>query len=134
MNSVSTLLEFLVVILGWIITIALFSTAMGWGIYLIIQSYKKAVNIRYEDAKRAAMQDICNRMMSDSWWFSEDPATMNLLQRIATDVNDAGWSEINSRREEWRKERQNIGTCIMPDCDFPIYHEGTCKMHTRQTQ
>lgn len=42
---------------------------------------------------------LMQRRLSDSWWFSEDPATMNLL------VNMARGLDVSEARERWRAER-----------------------------
>lgn len=46
-----------------------------------------------------AVDTKMSRLMDDSWWFSEHPPTMNLLQNIAE-----GIIGVNSLRERWRKE------------------------------
>lgn len=39
------------------------------------------------------------RLIGDSWWFSESPATMQLLRDLASGVN------VSVARDTWRKSR-----------------------------
>lgn len=41
-----------------------------------------------------------DRLMQNSWWFSEDLPTMTLLQRLSADGYD-----VSNLREQWRKSR-----------------------------
>ena len=54
---------------------------------------------------RAAMmsdgqRQVRERLMQQSWWFSEDEATMEMLQDIARDAQD-----ISHVRDKWRAAR-----------------------------
>ena len=81
---------------------------LGLALFLIILFYLGSLWNGYR-MDRAMSQElhtkelISIRLTNDSWWFSEDAATMNLIKAIASGiVTNRGIDEI---REEWRQER-----------------------------
>jgi hypothetical protein len=52
------------------------------------------------------------RLMSDSWWFSESPATTNLLQDLARDG-----ASVYAVRERWRKARAEDESELRQDAE-----------------
>ena len=51
---------------------------------------------------------IGQRLMADSWWFSEDVPTMLLLQDLAS-----GTMSIEDVRKQWRERRK--ASAVQPD-------------------
>lgn len=63
---------------------------------------------RRECARRKAEAEaFANRLMNDSWWFSEDEPTMKLLQHIADQIAKRGALNfhVGNTREAWRDAR-----------------------------
>lgn len=66
---------------------------------------------RHEPHARSFYEGRCavwNEVANDAWWFSEDPATMRLLQDLSG-VGRQTPMGVSEARERWRKARESSG-------------------------
>ena len=71
-----------------------FLAALGWEAF---QNSKESRRARQWHLTGAAY--MRQRLVNDSWWFSEDEPTMNLLRRLGDG------DSVDRVREDWRRER-----------------------------
>lgn len=55
-----------------------------------------------------ALRDLGFKMVSDSWWLTEDPAAMILLYRIGREVSRTGTYRVDELRRRWREDMRNF--------------------------
>jgi hypothetical protein len=103
------MIHWLAIIVGYLVIGALAISVISVSIWLIFVTFKRALQVRYDDAKLAALQQVASRLIHDSHWFSEHLPTSFLLQEIANDLTTHGWSDVSEVRNRWR-ERMTIET------------------------
>jgi uncharacterized protein (DUF2235 family) len=83
---------------------------LGWGFSACLVLFFVFLCLQFIDAifqryrKQGKGEGWCERnseIMSQSWWFSEDEATMEMLQRMAKD------RDVSQNRDEWRRARDS---------------------------
>ena len=83
-------------IMGWVFTAALFLHGFVW--FLSVRVERKLVD--GETARQQGFKDCLTKLMSDSWWFSEDEQTMNVVQGLAQGKC------VSAVRDEWQAARK----------------------------
>jgi hypothetical protein len=53
-----------------------------------------------------AVRQLAGKILRDSYWFSEDPATMRLLQLMGEELADRASYDVSQLRDAWRNSRQ----------------------------
>lgn len=96
-------METLVRIVGMIVIVTAcagciwaFFTAGCYSFERMLRSHRNAV---WHETRESIVQ----RLVCDSWWFSEDPKTMRALQLYA-EMLVSGFGGVSSVREKWRSE------------------------------
>lgn len=90
--------------LAWLLTAVAIGCALVYGAGAVWQKWAE----RYERLIRASERQECgNRLVSASWWFSEDRITMDILAKAGTDMLSGGYplDRVDSDRERWRTAR-----------------------------
>lgn len=77
------------------VLIALVGLLWGYIKWLLNQRRDKI----YEEGVREGYERMKSRIMTDSYWLSEDKATMNLIQNMLT-------QDISQARDTWRRQRE----------------------------
>lgn len=98
----------LALIVGYLVTGAIACAVIALSVIGVVHAFLRLLSIRYEEARQSAIIHAADRLYSDSWWFSEDPPTMKLLQRISATLITHGWCEVSALREEWQKWRTEL--------------------------
>jgi hypothetical protein len=91
-------------VMGWIVVLvgtAGLSVALLWLFADRISAVHEAIARPVVEATRAA---VARDMRSDSWWFSEDVITMELLQALAEKLS-TGSNDTSAVRAPWEKAR-----------------------------
>ncbi len=82
----------------WLIVVAV-ALLVAMGCYVMDQ-VEAIWNARCE----AAMRRMANRLLQDSYWFTEHMPTARLLRKLAEDIITSGASDVAHVREEWRAD------------------------------
>ena len=97
----------LLIIAGFVLWIALAFGACALLAIGVLTAFGK-VQARYEHLIRAdERNNIGNTLVSYSWWFSEDKATMNLIATAGRDLmrGVTPLGDTSVERERWRETR-----------------------------
>lgn len=90
--------------LGWCFVgeLALLAlVAIGFIVVAFVGRIRDGTKSRREKWHRDGREYQRSLLMSDSWWLSEDPVTMRLVQDLASG------RDIASVRDAWRSERSS---------------------------
>jgi hypothetical protein len=79
--------------------------AHGWAV--LNRSVMEPLRRRQQ---RIGQVDVASQIARDCYWFSEDKATFNLLQKISEGFLTNGCYNVNILRDEWRKEKEQKGS------------------------
>lgn len=88
----------------------LVSIMIGTGIIIFAFGYlvEKIINLydRFKlDQQEVAVRDMGNRLLNESWWFSEDKKTMEALVSFANTFKTHGRNyRVEQVRENWRSK------------------------------
>lgn len=88
--------EWFLVIVGVVMTLSLATCAVLCCFFSVRLKVESCDEVQQQIGYRAAISNL----RSDAWWFSEDPATMNLLIDLSDGV------KADEARMRWRKYRQ----------------------------
>jgi hypothetical protein len=87
-----------VYVVGFVAVLLLAVAVFLW----LIEWFQRRVVIPWQDQQRGIGQhDVRDRLMRDANWFSEDPATYNLIVALAQDSSD-----VSRTHDIWREQRK----------------------------
>jgi hypothetical protein len=89
---------------------ALFLFALGmlflFSLFCLVSHYhERQIEKRWEKRWQEFASSLAQRMRGDSWWFSEDVPTMELIKDMADDIARCGTPHAEALRDRWRKNR-----------------------------
>lgn len=90
-------------IAGWLCIAGLCIGFAGLRVFLAIDAADRILDRLADKWKMQERMAIRQMLACSAWWFSEDEATMKLLQAIS---NDPYMANLGGIREEWRKNRK----------------------------
>ena len=93
----ATVLGSCLIVLG---AAVVFAALLGAGAYTLDWLHRRVVEPWRVRVAQAEYDRFRDRLMTDSWWFSEDPPTMALVQEMASTIYD-----VSRARENWRRAR-----------------------------
>jgi len=59
-------------------------------------------------AEYRGSQKLGQKLITESYWFSEDPPTMNLIKRFGESAVTGHGYYISESRDKWREERSSV--------------------------
>lgn len=93
----ATVLGSCLIVLG---AAVVFVALLGAGAYTLDWLHRRVVEPWRVMVAQTEHDLFRDRLMADSWWFSEDPPTMALVQEMASTTYD-----VSRARENWRLAR-----------------------------
>lgn len=93
----ATVLGSCLIVLGSAVALLVLIAA---GAYILDWLNRRVVEPWRFRVAQAEYERFRERLMTDAWWFSEDPPTMALVMEMASTGYD-----VSRARENWRRER-----------------------------
>jgi hypothetical protein len=106
----SLVMDWIALIVGYFAVVVVGLAVAAIAVSVIAESWELFQERNKQASRELAALDFADNLDAAAYWFSEDEATMRLLQLMASQVRQSRVLGINANavREEWRKLRAPV--------------------------
>lgn len=101
-------MSFIALSVGYFVIVAIALFFISFAAAIAVDAWERVRDREEKEAVEIAALRLGSHLKTYSWWFSEDPATMQLLQSIGESIEASGECsfDVTELRKEWRHFRE----------------------------